>query len=205
MSNQDRPLQTGMDLITYKKLAWGSLFGAIFCAFVVSVDVFYFITFFIGNYWLYSMPPMRLKRVPVFSKFIIAFNSFLMALLGFVLSGQIFPDFPVEVMLLLLVGFTLVINFIDLKDVAGDRAEGIKTLPVLLGMRMSQYLIALFFVGLYGAFYLLFALPDWSLGLIVPAGLAQVYFVTQKKYQEQPVFLTYLIAFFVFLIIYSFN
>ena len=49
----------------------------------VSYPVAYLVGSFIASYYLYSMPPLRLKRVFFFSKSFIAFNSVASALAGF--------------------------------------------------------------------------------------------------------------------------
>jgi 4-hydroxybenzoate polyprenyltransferase len=66
--------------------------------------------------------------------------------------------------------YGVLLNFIDLKDYEGDRRAGIFTLPVLLGLRRAQWLLAVLFVALY-------PLVPWLAGeprllwACVPAGL----------------------------------
>ena len=90
-------------------------------------------------------------------------------------------------------GLTLACNFIDLKDREGDLAGGVKTLPVLLGMRRSQQLIGGFFVLSYVSVGMLFG-DNGVLFFSVVAGAIQFVLINRKNYQEGPVFLVYLLS-----------
>src|SRR5205085_9038295 len=99
--------------------------------------------------YIYSMPPIRFKRVLLFSKLIIAINSLAMILLGYrLLNGDIL-FFPAVIIPLLLIGFTLTANVIDIKDYEGDKIGGIITLPGLLGLYWSKLIIGMAFLVTY--------------------------------------------------------
>ena len=75
-------------------------------------------------------------------------------------------------------------QFIDLKDTEGDKAAGILTLPVVLGMRRAQFVIA----GLFTIGYL--ALVVISKGLVWRSifgllGIAQAAALTRRRYDER--------------------
>ncbi|HPJ23732.1 MAG TPA: UbiA family prenyltransferase, partial [Bacillota bacterium] len=77
--------------------------------------------------------------------------------------------------------YGILMNFIDLKDVKGDRAAGVPTLPVILGMRAAQWTLAVLFV----AFYPLVPLLVGDLRLLwacVPAGLLSAVIVLRRHY-----------------------
>jgi 4-hydroxybenzoate polyprenyltransferase len=88
---------------------------------------------------------------------------------------------------------TLVINFIDLKDYEGDKKAGIKTLPVICGLKKAKLIIG-------GFFLISYAILNWVLldtNLLVPGlifGGLHFYYINKRQYQEKLVFLTYLLS-----------
>ena len=128
ISNSNRILVSSqINLEQYKRLSWILLSIGLFYASLVNFQVFFAILLFCGIYFLYSAHPFRLKRIPILSKFLIALNSFILVLLGFNLATGSVNQFPQIVTAIFLIGFTLVINFIDIKDYEGDKKAGIKT------------------------------------------------------------------------------
>jgi geranylgeranylglycerol-phosphate geranylgeranyltransferase len=90
---------------------------------------------FTAAYWVYSMPPLRLKRWPVINPFLVALACLAATAAGFFQAapGMPWATLPLRVVVMILIGFTLAANVKDVKDIAGDRQEGILTLPVLAG------------------------------------------------------------------------
>lgn len=201
ISNHSRPLITGsISLKLYKRLSYSILVVCLLYSWIVHFRVFFFISLFIGNYFLYSMPPFRLKRILIFSKLIISLNSLILMMLGFISITGTLEYFPDTMILYLLIPFTLAINFIDIKDYAGDKKEGIKTLPVLLGIKKAKLLIGFFFVLSYFSVY--FIIPSTILlALLVVFSIIQFYLINKKKYNEKWIFFVYLIS-VIFSIIY---
>jgi len=192
ITNQDRPLAgSRISLDLYKKLSWIFLFIAIIYAAMVNFQVFFSILLFIGIYFLYSAPPFRLKRVPIFSKFLIAFDSLLLVFLGFVLIAGNISQFPKIVIAIFLIGYTLAVSFIDIKDYEGDKKASIKTLPVMLGMKRSKFIIALIFFLSY--FIVGLIMKSWyMIVLFIIFGALEFYLINRKDYKETPIFLVYL-------------
>ncbi len=75
----------------------------------------------------------------------------------------------------------------------GDRAEGIKTLPVLIGKRQAQALISAFFFLSYAMVGKTFNDPKVFV-FSVTAGFLQAILINQKNYREGPVFLVYVLS-----------
>ncbi len=192
ITNQDRPLAgSRISLDLYKKLSWIFLFIALIYAAMVSFQVFFTTLLFIGIYFLYSAPPFRLKRVPIFSKFLIAFDSLLLVFLGFILIAGNISQFPKIVIVIFLVGYTLTLSFIDIKDYEGDKKEGIKTLPVMLGLSKSKFIIALIFFLSY--FVVGLITKSWyMIVLFIIFGALEFYLINREDYKETPIFLVYL-------------
>ncbi|MFN8395688.1 MAG: UbiA family prenyltransferase [Bacteroidia bacterium] len=142
------------------------------------------------GYFVYSCPPLRLKRVPILAKVIIGANSWVVALGGFALSGGAIADFPVAWSIFILVPLALAANFIDLKDVEGDRAIGIATLPVLMGVQNARHLIAAATAATYIMGGLLLNLWwAWPLNLIALA--THMYLLYRPHADERLIFLVH--------------
>jgi 4-hydroxybenzoate polyprenyltransferase len=139
-------------------------------------------------YYLYSVPPFRLKRYVLLAKFLIGINSFLVAVYGFVLAGGKAMEFPVHWAVFILVPVSLMANFIDLKDTEGDRHAGIKTLPVLIGQRRATYFMAAATMCTYTYAAILLSNVYVSL-LIAGVSLIHLYLLLRVPYTEKPLFL----------------
>jgi 4-hydroxybenzoate polyprenyltransferase len=160
---------------------------------MVHFRAFFFILLFCGNYFLYSMPPLRLKRIPFFSKLFISLNSLILVLLGYATVCGSFTGFPKLLIAYFLVLFTAAINFIDIKDFEGDRENGIGTLPVLLGLKRAKVVIGMFVMVTYLALILIFKKPY----VLVPLGILgslQFALINRKQYSENLVFAVYLLS-----------
>jgi 4-hydroxybenzoate polyprenyltransferase len=103
----------------------------------------YLIVAFLCAYFVYSMPPLRLRRVPILSMFLISLACLTVTMLGFFLfSTDLHVDaFPRPLALLIILCFTLGANMKDLKDIEGDRAVGIMTIPTLFGEAWGRTII----------------------------------------------------------------
>ncbi len=184
ISNPDRPLANGsIDVSLYEKLTYCMMGLALFYAVEASGHVLLVIATIISSYYLYSVPPVRLKRVPVLSKVVIGLNSFALAIIGYLLVNGSFEYFPAALGWVYFVGFTLAANFIDLKDIQGDKAEGINTLPVMMGERVAKLILGLVFFLVSVSFY--FALQT-TLPLFLFAGVGALYFylINKKQYHD---------------------
>lgn len=204
ITNKDRPLVTGqIALKDYKSLGVIFLSIAIFYAMIANSHVFLTISSMICAYFLYSATPIRFKRVPVLSKLVIGFNSFALFAIGYDTVQHGMSEFPfLEAGVIFIFLTTLAANFIDLKDIAGDKKEGIRTLPILVGERTAKWLLAVAFFVVSLSYYLILDTPA-MLPLLIVVGLSYVYLLTKSKYEEWKIFLltnlsfVFLICFFV--------
>ena len=136
---------------------------------------------------------MRLKRIPVLSKLTISGNSLLLVVLGFMFAGHSPYEVPGAYVAFFLILATLAMNFIDLKDWLGDCQCGIKTLPVLFGMKRAQRVVAAFWLAAHLAFAMMVP-TRWLAVAVCLAGVVQAVLLCRKKYSERPVFAVYLIT-----------
>lgn len=200
LSNKDRALASKkIDLSFYKSLQFPFALIGMFLATLINFKILFLMILFMGNYYIYSMPPLRLKRVPFFSKLIISLNSLIMVMAGYILVIGSLEGFPHILTLFFLAFFTFPINFIDLKDIDGNKKAGIRTLPVLLGERIAKHFIGISFLVIY----ILINFLIKNVYLIIPMigfGCLQYYWVSRKNYKESRVFITYLISLIGFII-----
>jgi 4-hydroxybenzoate polyprenyltransferase len=191
VSSPKRPLiKNEVPKKQYQNLSWVLLILAFIYSGIVSFESLFLILLFTGNYFLYSMPPLRLKRVPFLSKLLISGNSLIVLLVGYSLSTDI-TKFPLAITGFFLIHLTAMLNFIDLKDYRGDKKAGIKTLPVILGLEKSKQLIGLFFVISYP---LVSFMINKAFFLFFLGGFLQFFLINRKGYDEKPVLITCLIT-----------
>ncbi len=196
VSNPNRPLIVGaINEKDYQIYGYIFLFLSLISAALVNSTILGLISLFILAYFVYSVPPLRIKRIPVLSKWIIGLNSIVLLNIGSNLfySGPALSPLP---SILLILGIGLASNFIDLKDIEGDSAGNITTLPTILGAKNSKRLIGVFFLTLYptSTFFLISFLPkDFILFNLLPfmllIGFLQMILINRKNYNEIPVFL----------------
>jgi 4-hydroxybenzoate polyprenyltransferase len=98
---------------------------------------FLFIASSIAGSIVYSAKPVRLKRAPLLSSVLVSLICGLLILYGFCFlpSFHLKRLFPQKLVWIILAALPLGLQVKDLKDIAGDRATGIWTIPVLFGMR----------------------------------------------------------------------
>jgi len=206
ISNPDRPLVA-------KELSRGDLEAAsgifllftFLCAYAASHYTVFFVFMFLFVYFIYSNPPLRLKRFVILNSFLVSLACLSVIMAGFFLVS---PDktivaFPAGFLIAIIIFFTAVSNIRDIKDAEGDRAAGIKTLPVLLGVGRSKKIIA-------GVIIFFFILIPWYFRasfLFVPSLVASLltwYFINQKDYKEWKGFAVYM-AYLIFIIAVIFS
>lgn len=164
---------------------------SILYAIAVDFRTLFIVVLGIGNYFIYSAPPLRLKRIPLLSKLIISFNSLITIVLGFTFSGVRLVDLPFKIILFFLVFYTLAINFIDLKDFKEDKKDKIMTLPVIFGLKKSKIVIGLFFFLAYITAPIAFSRP-YIFPLSFLLGSLELMFIIKENYVEKYVFYIYL-------------
>jgi 4-hydroxybenzoate polyprenyltransferase len=193
VANKERPTVTSIIPPSRYKVLAALFFGAaVIYSTAVDFTSFFLMLVFVGNYFLYSMPPLRLKRVTFFSKSLIALNSLVALLLGYYLASRTFMV-PGKITLFFMVFMTASLNFIDIKDYRGDKRAGIKTLPVVLGPKDAKLLISFFVAASYVFLPLIF--PDPRLSFVAAVlGTGQVIFINRSFYREEPVFLIYFLT-----------
>jgi len=203
ISNKNRPLvetETSFSKTEWKILKYLFLFYALSFSFLSGFYSFVFILLFIFVYHIYSTPPLRLKRFIGISSFLIAVNALLVVWMGFFISAgtETLNIFPTKYILGILLIFLLVENVKNIKDIEGDKKEGIKTLPVIFGEKKSKLImgICLFLATLMVPFIFYFNLYTFLLAIFF--GIILFFLTNRKNFEEKYLFITY----FIFTIIF---
>ena len=189
ITNPDRSLiKKIFSKIQFQNYSLWLFFAACIFALAVNITTLFFIALLITNSCLYSLPPLRLRRIPVFSKSLIALNSLLLVILGWLFAGKEILQFPQTIIWYFLIFVTLAANLIDLKDQQGDLQAGLKTLPIILGIKKSKFLIGIFILAAYGTLGLVL-LDKRILIAGIGLGLLQFFLVTRRKLEEKQILL----------------
>lgn len=194
ISNPKRPLASGAISLSFMKntnsvfLAL-SLVGACLAG---SYSLFYILSF-TASYFIYSSPPLRLKRFPVVATLMIAIASLSMAMAGFFLisGSKLVSAFPLNYVYLIIFAFTAGATIKDLKDTKGDQSDGVFTIPVIFGEQRGKTIIA----GLVSAAIVVSAAIINALVLMPAALIASIlviYYIFKHNYNEKPIFVVYL-------------
>lgn len=196
ISNPDRPLvQAQVNQKSYLVAGIFCLAFALLISFLVQIELFWGILAISSGYFIYSCKPFRLKSVPLLAKLMIGFNALSVALMGYAMAGGDWLAFPLSWLFFILVPLSLAANFIDLKDIEGDRATGIKTIPVLIGETNAKHFMAISALAcyLYGG-YLLNIWWVWPIN--IGGAIAHIFFLYRKPFSEKMVFLILITALF---------
>ena len=193
ISNVGRPLVTGS--LTETEMRGGNLFffsWLLLGGFLSGYWGFFTICAFTAAYYIYSAPPLRLKRIPFLSTFLISIACLAASMAGFYFidSGKLLSDFPWRAILLTLFFFTLFLNVKDIKDIEGDRKNGVPTIPVIFGERWGREAVGFLVVVAFLSVPVI--LGKWILfwPSLVAAGLSYL-LIMAKPYREWAIFVVY--------------
>ncbi len=164
ISNKNRPLvKKVITQKNYKHIGITLIILSLVITMAVSPYAVLPLFFYHAFSFLYNTSPLRLKKFPFIATLIAAIASFMIVVVGFV---TIAPEhslamFPPHIAMLLIVTYTVSLPIKDLKDIAGDKANHIYTIPVLFGERAGRMIIA---IGIFLSFMLsIFAFGTRSL------------------------------------------
>ena len=192
IANPHRPLTQGLlSAEDMRQTSYLWLILSLIGTWTVGECAFIFNLVFHACAHLYSAPPLRLKRVPILSSLLIASAVLCTFMAGFffISIDKKLAAFPLPLAGAILLIFTLGVNMRDLKDVEGDRAQGIMTLPVLCGRYGARVTGSLFAFG--------FLLTPFFLGApalmiaALPAALCAYLIAVRTPYREKWVFRLY--------------
>lgn len=144
ISSPKRPLVSGAITVNQQNLI--NLFLGLFIVMglmTINYAILVMLLVFQAVYFIYSVPPLRFKRIFGLASLLVGFNALLVMLAGFYFISPIqkIDFFPKHVLAMTLVGFTLVASIKDIKDYEGDKADEIMTIPVIFGLVWGKRII----------------------------------------------------------------
>jgi 4-hydroxybenzoate polyprenyltransferase len=135
---------------------------------------------------IYSVPPVRLKRIPVISTFILAVAVILAMAMGYSLtfSNHALNAIPKTILIPTLLGITFGFIAKDIQDLNSDRSTGVITLPSILykDSFIGRLPVAIL-IGISYSFYIIF-IPRVLIGAIIFSALTIIYTIFIKKPKE---------------------
>jgi 4-hydroxybenzoate polyprenyltransferase len=150
LSNPDRPLVTGsIDPPLYSTIGLLLFAASIFLAALVSTQAALLLMVYQAIAFLYSADPLRLKRIPFVATALASAASLLIFFAGFIVfsADKNIEALPVHIPVFLFITYLFLLPIKDFKDIAGDRADGVITIPVLLGeARAKRFIGAILFL-----------------------------------------------------------
>ena len=168
------------------------VFSVVFAA-VVSHQFLLLILAYQAIATVYSVPPLRLKKIGFPSKILIGMASAVLVLAGYSAYNPVknLSEIPLKETLYFFTAFSISSNLIDLKDRKSDGMAGIKTLPVILGDRKAKQAIGVGIAFSYILTPIVFGRELWPFAIIWAILSAKT--VTTMKTPDKHVILTYLL------------
>ena len=195
VSNAGRPLVAGT--LSVAEMRAGTFFffvWALLGGYLGGYWTFFAVGVFLAAYYIYSAPPLRLKQIPLLATFLISIACLSAAMAGFFFasSDKYVLSFPISVLALIVIFFTLFINVKDVKDIEGDRAAGIPTIPVVVGERYGREAVGALLVIAFLAVPIVTGVAVLFWPSLVAAVLGYA-FVVKKPYKEWRLFAVYFV------------
>lgn len=193
ISNPKRPLVTDeISKNKYQKLAYFLTFFSLYLAYTIGIAFFLYVLTAIILSFIYSNNPLRLKKYFPANNFLIGLISLIVFHAGasLLLKDRSFILIPKNLTYVLLLGFTAVSTIKDLKDLKGDKKNGITTIATLLGKKIGKIAIGVLVTAT------IFAIPfvlELSYSLIISAVFALAFLLTffYVKNNEKYIFSIY--------------
>ena len=137
--NTESPLSKS-EAYAFAIILW--VFAAIIALQISQITFMMYLIVIVLSY-LYSTPPVRLKR-SIYSPFLIGASTFMLVLIGIFahINNTAYNDRVFYLAVLLGIAMAGGINVIDLKDYKGDLDTGIKSLPTVFGLKKAKVIIA---------------------------------------------------------------
>jgi 4-hydroxybenzoate polyprenyltransferase len=191
ISNPTRPLVTKeLSHSQWNKLTIILLVLIILGLATMNSSVAFFLILTQMSYYIYSARPLRLKRNFISSSIIVGLASTTVAMAGFFFtsSDQHLSAFPIKAILMIAISFASLSNMKDIKDFAGDKKEGMMTMPVVFGLENSKKLLSLIYALVFITIPFLLEMNQLIFFSII-CSIFTFYLFTKKQYQEKYIFI----------------
>lgn len=192
ITGKQNPLLHGVPRKHYKFLGICLGFLSLCYALIINFSALLIISAYLLLGIIYSVPPVRLKRIPLVSTFILAVAVILSIALGFSIyyGVRAMNAIPGKLLVPTLIAVTVGFAAKDIDHIVGDKARGITTLPVLLYQRDTVFgrLPIAFIISTCYLCYLFF-IPQAMLGAIICASCTFLYTLLTTRPRERFYFL----------------
>ncbi|UCC12610.1 MAG: UbiA prenyltransferase family protein [candidate division WOR-3 bacterium] len=127
------PLVRGLDSTYYTWWTGALCVTAMLCSLLLNYIALLIMITYLAIGVLYSMPPIRFKRIPIVATFVLAAAVILSMALGYSLitGSTALNQMPRSILLPTLIGITLGFMAKDIHDSKADRVSGVYTVPAL--------------------------------------------------------------------------
>lgn len=142
--NKNRPfVKEIFSLEEYKTLGWILFAASIFFSAIVNFKIALLLLVYQAIAWIYSCPPIKLKRFVFVSTFVSALALLMVFFSGFILVSpdQSIKTVPASIISLFIFGCVFILPIKDFKDIIGDKKEGNRTIPVLFGEQWGKIIV----------------------------------------------------------------
>ncbi len=168
LTNPARPLpkQTVSESL-YRQIGLLFFTTSILLSAIVNTKATLFLLAYQALAWIYSMPPLRLKRIPIIATLLSAGAGISVLLAGYTVLSPVSTITPIPFPLLafLFVCYAITLPLKDFKDIEGDRKDGVLTIPVIFGEEVARTMIGIALFSCYIASPVILH----EVGLIVPS------------------------------------
>lgn len=183
VSNQSRPLQKKIFTMNqYAQLGLACFLLSLLGGLIIGVRFAVILIIFQAVAWFYSAKPLRLKRFLGVATLTSSVASILILFLGFSLfsaENNLYGLSP-RIIFLLMITYTLCLPIKDFKDIAGDKADGVQTVPVIFGEKNGRLIVAVsFFISYMLSVFLLNEVKLFIWALVF--GVVSFFVITRKE------------------------
>lgn len=197
LGNPNRPLASGaISASQMRHIAWGTAAVGLLAAALLGWSTLLAVFAFQLFYFVYSVPPLRLKRAFILGNAFVSLAQVSVFCAGFfALAGEVnLSAIPSKVLLALLGAFLLGVPLKDLKDIAGDRAERIPTIPARMSDRAGRAVVSILVVLASVVVAAAFNHPGLWIASAVGAVVVPV-LIHRKPFREGPILVSGILYF----------
>ena len=159
LTNRGRPLISGtIDKSTFVTFGWLFFFASILFSALSSFSAALLLILYQTIAWIYSAPPLRLKRIPGIATLLASAAGLIILLIGFLLvsPGNDFSHLPPSLLLFLFLAYAIALPLKDFKDIEGDKQDHVITFPIIFGEKNARLIFGsvFFILFVFSAFVL---------------------------------------------------
>lgn len=202
-NKKPNPLLKIINIKDYLKIFWICFFSSLLVSLSLNFTTFLIVLIIHLVAFIYSCPPLRIKKLFPLNIILIGFSSVLALFLGFASSNEfkIFFDFPYKLGFTMLGVLSLAFNVKDINDYEGDKKFNIKTIITIFGFEKGKKIIALL---AFSGYMLLPILLNFKILILYSflCGALTIFIIlkSKRRINEPLLFLIFFIYLFIFIL-----